>query len=84
MHWARYKQILRLTALAAIPLVLCALAGLYASAQGRSRSTSISPPRSGSAFGVLLSGALMGLVFLSSGTGHDEAVIDPLDDRAAR
>ena len=29
---------------------------------------------------MLLMSALMGLVFLSSGTGHDEAVIDPLDE----
>ncbi len=26
---------------------------------------------------MLLMGALMGLVFLSNGTGHDESVIDP-------
>lgn len=30
-------------------------------------------------FSVLLGAALMGLVFLSSGTGHDEAVEDQLD-----
>ncbi len=30
-------------------------------------------------FSVLLAAALMGLVFLSSGTGHDEDVIDPLE-----
>ncbi len=29
---------------------------------------------------MLLMGALMGLVFLSSGTGHDEAVSDPHDE----
>ena len=29
---------------------------------------------------VLLCAALMGLVFLSSGSGHDETVIDPLED----
>jgi hypothetical protein len=29
---------------------------------------------------MLLTSALMGLVFLSSGTGHDEAVEDPLED----
>ncbi|MEY4269428.1 MAG: hypothetical protein RLZZ58_644 [Pseudomonadota bacterium] len=28
---------------------------------------------------VMLSALLMGLVFLSSGTGHDEAVEDPLE-----
>ncbi len=29
---------------------------------------------------MLLTAALMGLVFLSSGTGHDAAVVDPLAD----
>jgi hypothetical protein len=34
----------------------------------------------GIGFSMLLMSALMGLVFLSSGSGHDEAVIEPLDD----
>lgn len=29
---------------------------------------------------MLLAAALMGLVFLSSGTGHDEAIEDPFED----
>lgn len=29
---------------------------------------------------MMLMGALMGLVFLSSGTGHDESIDDPLED----
>lgn len=31
---------------------------------------------------IMLTAALMGLVFLSSGTGHDEAVDDPFADLA--
>ena len=31
---------------------------------------------------MMLMGALMGLVFLSSGTGHDEAIEDPFEDAA--
>jgi hypothetical protein len=31
-------------------------------------------------FSVLLAAALMGLVFLSSGSGHDEAINDPFED----
>ena len=31
---------------------------------------------------MMLMAALMGLVFLSSGTGHDETIDDPLDDGA--
>ena len=30
---------------------------------------------------MLLMSALMGLVFLSSGTGHDSTIIDPLEDK---
>ena len=29
---------------------------------------------------MMLMAALMGLVFLSSGTGHDESIVDPLED----
>jgi len=29
---------------------------------------------------MLLTAALMSLMFLSNGTGHDESVVDPLDD----
>lgn len=32
---------------------------------------------------VLLASALMGLVFLSSGSGHDDAIHDPLDGEDA-
>lgn len=34
----------------------------------------------GIGFAMLLMAALMGLVFLSSGTGHDESVSDPIED----
>jgi hypothetical protein len=34
----------------------------------------------GIGFAMMLMSALMGLVFLSAGTGHDDAIIDPLED----
>jgi hypothetical protein len=37
----------------------------------------------GISFMMLLTSALMGLVFLSHGTGHDEAIVDPLEDEDA-
>ena len=37
----------------------------------------------GIGFAMLLMSALMGLVFLSSGTGHDEAIVNPLEDEDA-
>jgi hypothetical protein len=36
----------------------------------------------GVAFAVMLTAALMGLVFLSSGTGHDESIDDPVSKEA--
>lgn len=33
---------------------------------------------------VMLTAALMGLVFLSSGSGHDESIDDPFEDEADR
>ncbi len=33
---------------------------------------------------IMLTAALMGLVFLSSGTGHDESIDDPFKDEADR
>jgi len=38
----------------------------------------------GIGFTMLLTSALMGLIFLSSGTGHDEAIVDPLSDEHER
>jgi hypothetical protein len=34
----------------------------------------------GISLAMLLMAALMGLVFLSSGTGHDDAIVDPTAD----
>jgi hypothetical protein len=33
---------------------------------------------------IMLTAALMGLVFLSSGSGHDEAIDDPFEDEVDR
>ncbi len=33
---------------------------------------------------MMLTASLMGLVFLSSGSGHDEAIEDPFEDEADR
>lgn len=34
----------------------------------------------GTFFSVMLAAALMGLVFLSNGTGHDDTIVDPFED----
>jgi len=76
----RYWRMMRWTLLAAILSVIAAIAWL------RSDGSPLSIPAliatiAGVGLSVMLAGALMGLIFLSSGTGHDEdvAVFEPDD-----
>ncbi|MBC7986612.1 MAG: hypothetical protein H7X93_08070 [Sphingomonadaceae bacterium] len=71
--WARYRRILKWMALAALLAVLAALAWIRWSGAPMSRHLVIATAL-GVGLTVLCAGALMGLVFLSSGTGHDEDV----------
>ena len=77
--WARYRRIMRWMMLITITLVIGAVVILYRHSGEVSIHMYIA-----TALGIggvmLLGSALMGLVFLSSGTGHDEAIINPLDD----
>ena len=71
--WRRYRWIMRWVIAAALFAVAAAL--LYLRADGSPlTATMIIATAAGVAFSVLLAGALMGLMFLSSGTGHDEDV----------
>ena len=78
--WARYRRLMRFMFFVTVGVVLLALAVIY-------RETGFVSPHFfiatalGIGFMMLLTSALMGLVFLSSGTGHDDAVEDPLEDR---
>lgn len=77
--WARYKRLMRFMLLVTIGVVIIAIALLY---DGESPATVhfYIATALGIGFMMLLTAALMGLVFLSSGTGHDEAVIDLMED----
>lgn len=77
--WARYRRMLKLTGWTALVAVTVVWALTYASIGMVSIHVYIASGL-GVAFTILLGGALMGLTFLSSGTGHDEAVQDPLAD----
>ena len=77
--WARYKRIMRRMALATLVVVILALIVVYM----RNGFVSIHlyiAAAAGIGLTMLLGAALMGLVFLSSGTGHDEAIANPLED----
>ena len=75
--WDRYKRILKAMAWFTAAVVAAILAFLFWQNGFVSINFFIA-----TALGVggmmMLTAALMGLVFLSSGTGHDAAVVDPL------
>lgn len=76
--WARYKRLMRWMALVTLTVIALALILLYRSNGFVSIHLYIA---TGLGIGVamLLMSALMGLVFLSSGTGHDDSIVDPLE-----
>lgn len=73
--WARFRRIMIWMAIAAAAMAAAALIWLSIEYGSLSLATVLAV-----VFGigatVLLAAALMGLIFLSSGTGHDEAVDD--------
>jgi uncharacterized membrane protein YcjF (UPF0283 family) len=78
--WARYRRLMRFMLLVTVGVVLLALAVIYQETGYVSAHFFIATAL-GIGFTMLLTSALMGLVFLSSGTGHDDAIENPLDDR---
>lgn len=76
--WARYRRLMRFMFGATVAVVIIAMALLYKEVGAVSVHFFIATAL-GIGFAMLLMSALMGLVFLSSGTGHDEAVDNDLD-----
>lgn len=79
--WARYRRIMRFMLLLTVGIVAIALALLYKFGGAVSVHFYIATAL-GIGFTMLLTGALMGLMFLSSGTGHDEAVDNTMPDNS--
>lgn len=77
--WARYRRLMRLMFVITCSVVLVAFFLLYRSNGMVSVHLYIATAL-GIGFSMLLMSALMGLVFLSSISGHDQAVIEPLDN----
>jgi len=75
--WARYRRLMRWMMLVTVTLVLGAVVVLYRENGMVSIHLYIATAL-GIGFTMLLMSALMGLAFLSHGTGHDEAIVDPL------
>lgn len=79
--WARYKRLMRGMALFTLAVVVLTLGAFYWQNGPVSVHFFIATAL-GIGFAMLLTAALMGLVFLSSGTGHDESVADATDDQS--
>ena len=77
--WARYRRIMGWMMTITVGLVAGSAILLYRS-NGMVSVHFYIAAALGVGFTMLLASALMGLVFLSSGSGHDEAVVDPLED----
>ena len=81
--WARYRRLMWWMALAAGAATAIALTILYV--RNPDASIHLFIAAAGGVFiTVLLGAALMGLVFLSAGTGHDEAIEDRLEEERQR
>lgn len=77
--WARYKRLMRFMFGLTTGVVIIAMVIIYKELDDVSPHFFIATAL-GIGFSMLLMSALMGLVFLSSGTGHDESVDNSLDD----
>ena len=77
--WARYRRLMRWMMLITVTMVIGSVVLLYRS-NGMVSIHFYIATALGIGFAMLLMSALMGLVFLSAGSGHDDSIIDPLDD----
>ena len=78
--WARYKRLMKGMAALTVAVLIATLGTFYWLAGGVSVHFFIATAL-GIGFMMMLTAALMGLLFLSSGTGHDESVSDLTGDQ---
>jgi hypothetical protein len=77
--WRRFARLMRRSAIAAVALAAMVCGGIYLWLGAVSIHIYIA-----TALGIIvlvpLTVALTGLMFLSSGTGHDQSIVNPLED----
>ncbi|WP_428678420.1 hypothetical protein [Sphingopyxis sp.] len=78
--WARYRRLMRGMALVSLAAVIIALAWLRYTLGDQFSIHMVIATAAGVGLSVMLGAALMGLVFLSSGSGHDESIEDPFEN----
>lgn len=81
--WARYWRLMRWMAAFTISVTLFVL-GLFYLQYGMISIHFYIAVSAAIIFMILLTAALMGLVFMSSGSGHDESIEDPFEGEADR
>ena len=79
--WARYWRLMRLMAAVTLTVTLLVL-GIFYSQYGMISIHFYIAVSGAIIVAMLLTAALMGLVFLSSGSGHDESIEDPFEGEA--
>ena len=80
LAWGRYRRIFGFVGLLSLTSAIVAVIALYISVGEFQLHASIAMAI-GVGLSILLGGALMGLVFLSSGTGHDERSRDATEKK---
>ena len=81
--WARFRRLMRWMMLVTVTMVVGAMVVLYRE-NGLVSVHFYIATALGIGLAMLLMSALMGLVFLSHGTGHDDAIVDPLEEERER
>ncbi|MFC4293902.1 hypothetical protein ACFO0A_02390 [Novosphingobium tardum] len=77
--WARYRRLMKFMGVVTVIAVVVSLTLIYRDNGMVSIHLYIATAL-GIGVMMMLMAALMGLVFLSSGSGHDEAIDDPLEE----
>jgi hypothetical protein len=78
--WARYRRLMKGMAIVSLLAVVGALGWLRLTMGDALTIHMIIATAAGVGLSVMLGAALMGLVFLSSGSGHDESIEDPFEN----
>jgi hypothetical protein len=77
--WARFKRLMLFMVGVTVTIVIGAMVLLYR-ANGLVSIHLYIAAALGIGFAMMLMSALMGLAFLSNGTGHDASIVDPTPD----
>jgi uncharacterized integral membrane protein len=82
--WKRYRRLMRWMFAVTVCVALLIMGTLYINNDGNVSIHFYIATAAAVIGAMMLTAALMGLVFLSSGTGHDESIDDPFENEVDR